>query len=625
MEDLKRYGILARRYSNFDIQEAKIEIFYATIESIDFDVLQEKGIKELTIGFSKILNIKFSNQNDVKIVFLKCNFLDQVFAFNRNFEKEVEFIGCNFEKEVDFNRVTFQDKVSFNEATFQDKVSFFKAQFLAKQEDNEIIENSFKEIIFEKKTSFSNAIFQARVNFNLSKFKDEVRFIKAQFLAKQEDNEIIENSFKEIIFEKKTSFSNAIFQARVNFNLSKFKDEVRFIKAQFLAKREDNKIINSFRETFFENKVFFKKTTFQARVNFYLSKFKDEVRFIDTVFKDNDFIFKDIEFYHAEFISNKKSTEQKYHFKNVIFKDVTSFKNLNIGELNFENVIFNNIVVFKDVDFVLNDKSKINKPNFINCTFSNQFNIEHKYIQYDFDEIKAKINSDTEKNYKNLLNYRDLFRKLKSNRIAHHNQIDASELRTQELYARELELEHKKDKSLKEKIERWQLIFYHQLCDHHTDILKSFNSLLIIIGIFSILSFFIILGFDYFFGFKVSIEGSLYQLLKFYNENIESLIKDHSISIFFTNFVILSLYMALLFLCIKFKIMRNIFIALSYASIVIIMGISPKIILPVMGIFTDKRVLFDPLSVIGGFYTLMFGFVAYSFIKTIRKNSIVPS
>ncbi|MBF7043449.1 hypothetical protein IY888_00675 [Campylobacter volucris] len=55
------------------------------------------------------------------------------------------------------------------------------------------------------------------------------------------------------------------------------------------------------------------------------------------------------------------------------------------------------------------------------------------------------------------------------------------------------------------------------------------------------------------------------------------------------------------------------------------MIISPKILISAIGIFTDKRALLDPLSAIGGIYTLLFAFVVYSFIKTIRKNSIAPS
>ncbi|TKX28859.1 hypothetical protein CQA69_07930 [Campylobacter estrildidarum] len=605
IEKLEDYGILAREGCEFNLpEEAKIEISDATIESIDFDVLQEKGIKELTIAFSKILNIKFSNQNDLRIYFLKCNFLEQVFALECNFEKEVEFVGCNFEKEVYFSGAKFQDKASFKEAKFQDKASFFKTKFLAKQEDNKTIENNFRRTNFEKEVYFSEAEFQARVNFSISRFKGEARFLKTKFLAKQEDNKIIENNFREAIFENKVDFSEAEFQARVNFSISRFKGEARFLKTKFLAKQEDNKIIeNNFREAIFENKVSFGGAIFQARVNFYLSKFKDEVRFIDTVFKDNDFIFKDVEFYHAEFISSEKEDiesdqEQNYHFKNVIFKDVTSFENLNISELNFENVIFNNIVVFKDVNFVLNDKSKINKPNFINCTFSNQFNIEHKYIQYDFDEIKAKINSDTEKNYKNLLNYRDLFRKLKSNRIAHHNQIDASELRTQELYARELELKYKKDKSLKEKIERWQLIFYKNLCDHHTDLILNLKWLIIVIGLFAPLYFIlqVIQNFDIFlalnkYGLILSLTGFILITIVYYFQDIKK----------FDFFACVASILVLNVICYK-----------------------PKLIFGIANLIGDnthngfENFLFTV-------YTIIIGLVVFSLQKTARKNSIVPS
>ncbi|MBZ7964933.1 hypothetical protein, partial [Campylobacter sp. 2457A] len=100
IENLKRYGILAKGDWRLYPFGTKIKISDATIESIDFDALQRWRIKELTIENSKISKIKFSKQNDVKIYFTKCDFLDQVFALECNFEKEVEFVGCSFEKEV---------------------------------------------------------------------------------------------------------------------------------------------------------------------------------------------------------------------------------------------------------------------------------------------------------------------------------------------------------------------------------------------------------------------------------------------------------------------------------------------------------------------------------------------
>ncbi|MGJ0112650.1 pentapeptide repeat-containing protein [Campylobacter molothri] len=365
----------------------------------------------------------------------------------------------------------------------------------------------------------------------------------------------------------------------------------------------------------------------------------------DVVIK-GDFKFNFCEVKETANFMNLKFKNKAY-FKMSKFKDNVYFNNSHFYDYaNFHECEFEKMASFYGVKF-----EKV--PNFFQAIFKGNLNAVNTNLNFDFDDLENKIKQEydfyekarVEKETGNLYpeksldkfanDFRDSFRVFKNALIKDNNHLDASNFHKYELYCKEIELKQswnklknvKNDEDIKQNNSNYsQLVdflllrFYRKLCDHHTDISKSFNSLLIIIGIFSILSFFIILGFDYFLGFEVSMEGGLYQLLEFYNKNIKSLIKDHYIIIFFTNLVILSLYMTLLFLCIKFKTMRNVFIALSYVAIVIIMGISPKIILPVMGIFTDKRVLFDPLSVIGGFYTLMFGFVAYSFIKTIRKK-----
>lgn len=115
-------------------------------------------------------------------------------------------------------------------------------------------------------------------------------------------------------------------------------------------------------------------------------------------------------------------------------------------------------------------------------------------MQYKYDEIRNKIENpskDENQEEKNPNLWRDLFRRLKSNRLAHHNVIDASELHTQELYARELEIieKEKHEKiSFKEKIEKWQLWFYRLTSDHHTDLAKIFNNVIMLIALFGILA-----------------------------------------------------------------------------------------------------------------------------------------
>ena len=208
--------------------------------------------------------------------------------------------------------------------------------------------------------------------------------------------------------------------------------------------------------------------------------------------------------------------------------------------------------------------------------------------------------------------------------IKDNNLLDASNFHKCELYCKELELDSKETKTIKDKIEKWQLWFYRKLCDHHTDILKSFHSLMLVIGLFGLMSFGVIAGFDYCLGYK-PILSHPHMIKKIYDAHIHFFIETHTLCTFLFNIFILGVYLLMLFISIKWKIPRVFLIGVSYFIVICILLVSPKILIPAMGIFTDKRALLDPLSTLGGIYTICFGFVLFSFIKTIRKNSIVPS
>ncbi|HEB7542482.1 TPA: hypothetical protein RZH72_001739, partial [Campylobacter coli] len=254
-----------------------------------------------------------ANQNDSNIIEKQ----------NDNEIIENDFREVIFEGGASFSNATFKARVSFVLSQFKEEVRFIKTQFLAKQSNNETIENDFREVIFEGRASFSNATFKARVSFGLSQFKEEVRFIKTEFQAnqndsniieKQNDNEIIENDFREVIFEGRASFSNVTFKARVSFGLSQFKSEANFIKTDFQANQNDSDIIeNQFLGVIFAGKAIFNNITFQARVNFTLSQFKDEVRFAGVKFQ-------------AEQSSNRKIIENE--FREVVFKGKVTFDSL---------------------------------------------------------------------------------------------------------------------------------------------------------------------------------------------------------------------------------------------------------------------------------------------------------
>ncbi|EOG1589209.1 hypothetical protein ACK3LL_001245 [Campylobacter jejuni] len=565
-EKLAQYGIFTiNGVENIDLIKKEIVLENISIERIDFNILQEKGIKRLIIKNSEILEIYFSKTNNFFIYFLNCDFKCKLIAKKCIFQDQVKFIKCIFEKCVDFNASKFKSKVSFTISIFKENARFIKTEFLAKCNNHKIIENNFKEVKFCNNVTFRRAKFESKVSFTISIFKENARFIKTEFLAKCNNHKIIENNFSETIFYNKTNFYKAKIVSKIDFKISRFKGEIRFAETKFLSKL-DNEIANNFREVVFEDKVYFNKTKINTQINFKMAKFKNNVEFVN--------------------LHNNVS------FNNVNFKGIVNFENLNINTLNFKNVIFNNIVSFDNISFDNISFDNNCKPNFENCTFSDQFNIEHKYIEYKFDEIEKT------QEYDKLLNYRDLFRKLKSNRIAHHNLIDASELRAQELYARELELKHKENKSLKEKIERWQLVFYRKLCDHHTDLLLNLKWLVVVIGLFALL----------YFASRMIQDISLLKALNQYGVCLSIV----------GVFNLLCLYW---FGCIK---KFDFFVYLNLIVVLWVICYMPKIIFGIVNIIGDKSYNGFENALIT-IYTILLALVLFSLQKTARKNSIVPS
>ncbi|EGP2596436.1 hypothetical protein IYP53_001258, partial [Campylobacter coli] len=454
---------------------------------------------------------------------------------------------------------------------------------------------------------------------------------------------------------------------------------------QFLAKQSSNRKIieNDFMEVVFKGKVAFDSLVLKAKIGFLFSTFKDETLFLNI--NPNNCIFHNVEFNKINFIHNDdinvESYAESYVFRNAVFKDALSFKGMKFERLEFDNVLFNGVVTFSN--------TKLNtKPQFINCTFSNQFNIEHQYIKYSDKDIENKINNIQDKNdkFRALLNLRDLFRKLKSNRIAHHNLIDASELRTQELYARELELKYKEKKSLREKIERWQLSFYHKLCDHHTDLLKAFHNLLIVVMLFGMFSF----ALD---KFKqpshiendikyniVKVDSNENYIFKEHNKttyNLLSLnIEQESDKFIKNDFVYMIVFLILVLLLLSFNIFTSIYIfgsilylifsfldllalythiavivffvlfalkfillddrqrykrgivvAISYTVCIFTLLVKPSLLLPALGSFLDKdsNATYPLLLSLSVVYFMLVVLILFSLQKTARKNSIVPS
>ncbi|ECL9274204.1 pentapeptide repeat-containing protein [Campylobacter jejuni] len=409
------------------------------------------------------------------------------------------------------------------------------------------------------------SIFKKEVYINCNCL-ERLNFSHCEFESKVSLRFLKDNKYKE--FHNGVDFSNCIFKNEVDFSY--------FVSG---APLPDNKYYNNAQNTLFKDCIF------ENKVDFHNSKITNNIYFNNAHFKDY------VDFHECEFDDIACFYGVKFHkipnFSQVVLK----------GNFNALNITSN---------FVFDDLKK---------------QIKQEYENFNKD-IKEKENKKPLDKFAN--DFRDSFRIFKNALIKDNNLLDASNFHKYELYCKEIELKNKKYKTLKDKMDKWQLFFYRKLCDHHTDILQSLNSLILVIGIFVILSIAMVVDFNYSLGYKPILEH-WYFSLDFYNHHINSIIQDNYLFVATVNLVMLFGYLILVGFALCLKYMREFFIIISYVITLLVLAISPKILIPAMGIFTDKRAMLDPLSVLGGIYTIIFGFVAFSFIKTIRKNSIVPS
>ncbi|ECH5745160.1 hypothetical protein FPY42_08400, partial [Campylobacter coli] len=138
----------------------------------------------------------------------------------------------------------------------------------------------------------------------------------------------------------------------------------------------------------------------------------------------------------------------------------------------------------------------------LNFTFSN---LEEK-IEQEYEEFNKNKKEEDQKSLDKFANdFRDSFRTFKSALIKDNNALDASNFHKYELYCKEIELKeswNKKGKNvsnmtdLETNVSRIRdfmdfllLGFYRKLCDHHTDFLKVFNNLILLIALYALFVF----------------------------------------------------------------------------------------------------------------------------------------
>lgn len=320
-----------------------------------------------------------------------------------------------------------------------------------------------------------------------------------------------------------------------------------------------------------------------------------------------DFIFK------GKVLFNFTTFRDNIYFNNSIFKDYTSFYYCKFEKTaSFYGAVF--------------EKS----PNFFQSIFRESINAVNTNLKFNFKDLQTTINQeyDTCKedtnpqkvailiNHKNKSldkfanDFRDSFRILKNTLIKDNNLLDASNFHKYELYCKEIELDSKNPKIFsKDFIDKWQLFFYRITSNHHTDLLKIINNIVILIAVFAVVLFCI----RYQYNSNIFIEN--------HKIKYDCLIK---ISIWITDTKLMGLFyilfVAAIFIC------RYISTTISLIITLIVIAINPKYILGIGGFIGGSVKATGAIeNLLFVLYSIIMFLFLFSLQKTARKNSIVPS
>ncbi|EAK1375600.1 hypothetical protein CNT82_07395 [Campylobacter jejuni] len=336
---------------------------------------------------------------------------------------------------------------------------------------------SFKRENYNKSLKFSNCKFNkefciARININKQIVFENIYFLDNAFIEWVNFNE---NSC--------LRFFKCNFKKQCNFKYNIFYNEIDFLDIYAKELILEQNIFNKF--------LYIQNSTID-NINLWKNKFKNRCYFVDSKFGYKD-----------------KDNTTKLNFSNTHFEDNAYFNNSEFySYADFHECEFEKTASFYGVRF---EKT----PNFSQAIFKGNLNAVNANLNFTFDDLQERIKQEYEDFNKNIENkksldkfandFRDSFRTFKNALIKDNNLLDASNFHKYELYCKEIELKQNWDKrgenvknttDLEKNVSRIRdfmdfllLGFYRKLCDHHTDFLKVFNNLILLIALYALLVF----------------------------------------------------------------------------------------------------------------------------------------
>ena len=260
-------------------------------------------------------------------------------------------------------------------------------------------------------------------------------------------------SFKNCVFECEFRFT--IKSSTIKFDRCIFKKFVNFNPNHFNTSFNGDFICQ---DTIFKDIVYFINLNFKGDVDFSRSLFKKRVFFSESIFEQNA-SFEEVIFEHNAYF------------------DETTFN----GNANFKQSEFYVNVHFYQTKFKNDrEKSEREEPNFKQAIFNGYINLtDTKIFDFNFEQLKLEARTSS-----GAKDFRNIFKNIKNALIKDSNLIDASHFHKMELYAKELEISYKQEKSAKDWVEQIQLYCYRLTSDHHTNLLLILNHIIFLITLF---------------------------------------------------------------------------------------------------------------------------------------------
>ncbi|HEB9339743.1 TPA: pentapeptide repeat-containing protein [Campylobacter coli] len=622
-EELAQYGIFVK-HARKSIEKEKISVFgNAEIETIDIKILQEKGIAHLHIMDSEFKGALSVQDGYLNFNFLNVSFMNTVVIRGVSFDYFI-LQQCTFENIFVLDQVSCKNEISFFGTKFNKLVHFVNSDFAGKV--------NFTEVEFFDKVDFNNIEVKNHINlFHLifwKVFEINIARLNNLTIAKKTifHDEVI---FLEVGVENIVHICDVKFENKTTFNIKEF-GKLEFLNNQVLGEIDFTKSSGK--------KALIKKSSFEGNTILGISlenlslvdlNFKEVSLFINNFLYTQNIKFKDIIF--EKLVLQKELFEKSVNFERCIFLQDVNFKDYTFNEIAFntctfkESAYFNNSNFTKGVDFHECEFEKTacfygvkfdETSNFSQALFKGNINIINSNLNFDFTKLDKKIRllssqGEGKYDYEIANDFRDSFRTFKSALIKDNNFLDASNFHKYELYCKEIELKNKKATTFKDIVDRYQLLFYRKLCDHHTDLLLNLRWLVVVVGFFVSVLFILRYG-----------DGNLLQFFNKDNDLLKILKAMLNIKALNDSNVT---YLILLYSFIGLFFVRTFFIFYYLVIFILMLAMSPYNLFSVVNFVTKDQSSSSLENIITVAYTLIMILVLFSLQKTARKNSIVPS